>query len=135
MNLSAELKDALHLVDLRQVEVIQEMAQQVQTDLQGYWELGQAIAVAKQRSTHKKLNLAQAEKVTEEQIAKAREEVTKEQEKQLMAIKAAVFNATNTLRQLHERRQNMITATQEQATQPDVNIREDPGEPRSPEEE
>jgi len=118
-DLRAELKDALHLLDLRQIEVIRQMVQQVNSDLQAYWELEQAIAVGLQRSTHKKLKLKAAEKVSEEEIAQALDEVEKEAEKQLMAVKAAVFNATNTLRQLHDRRKMMIDSVNAQAEEPE----------------
>lgn len=104
MDIKIELEDQLHLLDLRQVEVVQSMITQVSSDLGELYQIQQQIAVTEQRKTKKKLHQAVVEPIPMETIDAARDESEVEWEKTLMGIKASVFNTTNTLKQLHDRR-------------------------------
>jgi hypothetical protein len=100
--------DELHLLDLRQVEAITQMAQKVQYDLQGLFTISQNIAVVEQQLEHKRVGMLSAREVEEEKINEQIQGLRGEWEKNLLALKASVFNTSNTLRQLHMQRQDLL---------------------------
>jgi hypothetical protein len=107
----SEIKTQLHSLDLRQIEAITQLQAQLNAELQNIATYQNAIAVALQGRQHIKLEIPGSKKITEEQVEKEITQLEKAFEKHVTAAKAALFNTSNTINQLHKNRVNLLAPT------------------------
>ena len=87
------IEERLHEIDLRDFERVQKLSARMQSEINNYVQVLTAQALAEAKLDHVKVGM----------VEDATIEDNKKQQ-QLKAIKAAVFNCSNDLKQLHDRR-------------------------------
>ncbi len=104
----------LHEIDLNQVEKIRKLAFRLAADLQNFDKITHLIAMqeAEQDYDRLKLNSRREDQTPPEQVA---ERLSSEQEKVLLALKSAVWNASSNLKQDHDRRGVLKAQMKEQS--------------------
>ncbi len=104
----------LHEIDLNQVEKIRKLAFRLAADLQNFDKITHLIAMqeAEQDYDRLKLNRRREDQTPPEQVA---ERLSSEQEKVLLALKSAVWNASSNLKQDHDRRGVLKAQMKEQS--------------------
>jgi len=96
------LEERLHEIDLRDFERVQKLSARMQSEINNYVQVLTAQALAEAKLDHVKVGMV--EDATIEEVEKLIATLDNKKQQQLKAIKAAVFNCSNDLKQLHDRR-------------------------------
>jgi len=95
-------EDKLHEIDLRDFERVQKLSARLHSEIKNYSQMLQAESLTEAKLDHVKVGLV--EDNTVEDVEKMIDTIRFKKIQQLKAIKASVFNCSNDLKQLHDRR-------------------------------
>ncbi len=98
----ATIQDRLHEIDLRDFERVQKLSARLQSEISNYAQLLNAESLSEAKMDHVRVGLV--DDATVEQVDTLIESIKEKKVQQLKAIKASVFNCSNDLKQLHDRR-------------------------------
>ena len=95
-------EEKLHEIDLRDFERVQKLSSRMQSEINSFSQMLQAESLAEAKLDHVKVGLT--EDNTVEEVEKMIDVIKHKKIQQLKAMKASVFNCSNDLKQLHDRR-------------------------------
>ena len=95
-------EEKLHEIDLRDFERVQKLSARLHSEIKNYNQMLQAESLTEAKLDHVKVGLV--EDSTVEDVEKMIDTIRFKKIQQLKAIKASVFNCSNDLKQLHDRR-------------------------------
>jgi len=95
-------EEKLHEIDLRDFERVQKLCSRMQSEISSFSQMLQAESLAEAKLDHVKVGLT--EENTIQEVEKMIITIKHKKIQQLKAIKASVFNCSNDLKQLHDRR-------------------------------
>jgi len=104
----ADIKTQLHALDLRQIEAIKHLVAQLTNEITTIDQYSNATAVAIQNRARLKGEVPGSENMTSEDVERNIKGLEKAFEKHVTVAKAAIFNASNTLKQLHDNRVSLM---------------------------
>lgn len=105
-----------HLLDLRQIEFIQQLATQLHAGLGAYQQLQQSVALLEGQANNIRAGVALDGPADLDETHARQEEARANSVRLLSVMKAEVFNASNTLKQLHEARKRILSEDSDNGT-------------------
>ena len=101
------LNERLYEINLREFERLQKQSSRLQSEISSYVQTLTLEALAEAQLDHVKVGIDTEHTV--DQVEEVIHTLQDKREKQLRAAKASIFNCSNDLKQLHDRR-NVLTA-------------------------
>lgn len=103
------MQDVLHQLDLQQIEKMRKLQVRLNTELATYDRYLAGIALQESRRVWERLGISPTPEDGRPSVQQSQEQLEEEQVKVLLSMKMAIWDTSNTLKQLHDKRK-VVTA-------------------------